>query len=65
MALWSIVVTLVMACNVSALPCRFVRSIPVEQICSLKVSQFALCQLYRIEVRGIAAGRAKVAVIEL
>jgi hypothetical protein len=59
------VVTLVTARNVSALPCRFVRSIPEEWIYSLKVSQFALCQLRRTVGGGAAEGRANVTVIEL
>jgi len=65
MALWSTVVMLVTARKVSSLPCRFVRLIPVEQICSSKVCQFALAQLHRTVAGGRAEGSASVTVMEL
>jgi len=65
MAWWSMVVTLVTARNVSSFPCRFVRSIPVERICSLKVSQFALFQLCHTEAVGVEEESDSITVMEL
>jgi hypothetical protein len=64
------VVIFVTARRVSSLPCRFVKSIPAERMCSPKVAQLVLCQLRRVGavevgVVGIGDRRVRVIVIEL